>query len=44
MESTGKTYKSHAATIWRWASEDSHKASKQGGGLPDYSCGEGESL
>ena len=44
MESTGKTYKSHAATIRRWASEDSAKASKQGGGLPDYSCGEGESL
>ena len=44
MESTGKTYKSHDATIRRWASEDSAKASKQGGGLPDYSCGEGESL
>ena len=44
MESTGKTYKSHAATIRRWASEDSAKASRQGGGLPDYSCGEGESL
>lgn len=44
MESTGKTYKSYAATIRRWASEDSHKASTKGGGLPDYSCGEGESL
>ena len=44
MESTGKTYKSHAATIRRWASEDSAKASRQDGGLPDYSCGEGESL
>ena len=44
MESTGKTYKSHAATIRRWATEDSSKASTKGGGLPDYSCGEGESL
>ena len=44
MESTGKTYKSHAATIRRWAAEDSAKTRKQGGGLPDYSCGEGESL
>ena len=44
MESTGKRYKSHAATIRRWASEDSSKTSKKGGGLPDYSCGEGESL
>ena len=43
MESTGKTYKSHVATIRRWASEDSSKASTKGG-LPDYSCGEGESL
>ena len=46
MESTGKTYKSHAATIRRWAVEDSRKATggKQGGGLPDYSYKEGESL
>ena len=40
MESTGKTYKSHAATIRRWAAKDG----KQGGGLPDYSYKEGESL
>ncbi len=40
MESTGKTYKSHAATIRRWAAKDG----RQGGGLPDYSCKEGESL
>lgn len=46
MESTGKKYKSHAATIQRWASEDSQKATSgtKGGGLPDYSYKEGESL
>ena len=46
MESTGKTYKSHAATIRRWAAEDSRKATSgtKGGGLPDYSYKEGESL
>ena len=40
MASTGKTYKSHAATIRRWAREDRHK----GKGVSDYSCKEGESL
>ena len=40
MASTGKTYKSHAATIRRWAKEDRHK----GKGVSDYSCKEGESL
>ena len=40
MASTGKTYKSHAATIRRWAKEDRHK----GKGASDYSCKEGESL
>ena len=46
MESTGRKYKSHAATIQRWASEDSQKAASgaKGGGLPDYSYKEGESL
>ena len=39
MASTGKTYKSHAATIRRWAKEDRRK-----GGISDYSCKEGESL
>ena len=42
MESTGKRYRSHAATIRCWASEDSHKAT--GGGLTDYTYKEGESL
>ena len=40
MASTGKTYKSHAATIRRWAKEDSRKRKN----MPDYSCKEGESL
>ena len=46
MESTGRKYKSHAATIQRWASEDSQKAASgaKGGGLPDYTYKEGESL
>ena len=40
MTSTGKTYKSHAATIRRWAAEDLRKANN----IPSYSCEEGESL
>ena len=40
MASTGKTYKSHAATIRRWAKEDRRK----GKGVSDYSCKESESL
>ena len=38
MASTGRTYKSHAATIRRWVTKDKK------GGIPDYSCKEGESL
>ena len=41
MASTGKTYKSHAATIRRWAKEDRRKGK---GGISDYSCKEDESL
>ncbi len=41
MASTGKTYKSHAATIRRWIADDRRKGK---GGLADYSCKEGESL
>ena len=44
MESTGKTYKSHAATIRRWAAEDKNKTAAKPGGIPDYSYKEGESL
>ena len=40
MASTGKTYKSHAATIRRWAKEDRSK----GKGESDYSCKDDESL
>ena len=40
MASTGKTYRSHIATIRRWVREDRHK----GKGVSDYSCKEGESL
>ena len=40
MKSTGKQYQSHAATIRRWAAEDGRK----GGGLPNYTYKEGESL
>ena len=45
IASTGKQYHSHAATIYKWAQEDTAKgkaAPKQG--IPDYSCKEGESL
>ena len=45
IASTGKQYCSHAATIYKWAQEDTAKgkaAPKQG--IPDYSCKEGESL
>ena len=45
IASSGRKYKSHAATIFKWAQEDAAKgkaAPKQG--IPDYSCKEGESL
>ncbi len=41
MASTGKTYKSHAATIRRWIADDRRKGKS---GMADYSCKEGESL
>ena len=41
MASTGKTYKSHAATIRRWITSDRSKGKC---GLADYSCKEGDSL
>ena len=40
MASTGKTYRSHAATVRRWAAEDRRK----GKATPDYSYTEDESL
>ncbi|MDD2971762.1 MAG: phage replisome organizer N-terminal domain-containing protein [Lachnospiraceae bacterium] len=39
MASTGKQYKSHIATIRRWAAADGKQS-----GMPDYSYKEGESL
>ena len=45
IASTGKHYKSHAATIYKWAQEDAAKSKgtpKQS--IPDYSCKEDESL
>jgi len=43
MESTGRSYQNHVATIRRWAENDKTKGvPKQG--IPDYTCKEGESL
>ena len=43
MESTGRGYQNHAATIRRWAENDKAKGvPKQG--IPDDTCKEGESL
>ena len=43
IASTGKQYHSHAATIYKWAQEDTAKATPKKG-IPDYSYKEGESL
>lgn len=43
IASTGKNYKNHAATILRWAADDTARG-KPKKGIPDYSCKEGESL
>ena len=45
IASKGTKYRSHAATIYKWAQEDAAKgkaAPKQG--IPEYTCKEGESL
>ena len=43
IASSGKKYKNHAATIYKWAQEDAAgKTAKRG--IPDYSYKEGESL
>lgn len=45
IASSGKRYQSHAATIRYWITTDRAKpGKKKGGGLPDYSFKEGESL
>ena len=43
IASSGKQYHNHAATIYKWAQEDSEKALPKKG-MPDYSCSEGDSL
>ena len=43
IASSGKRYKSHAATIYKWAQEDAAKKAPKKG-IPDYSCKEGESF
>ena len=43
IASTGKKYKNHAATIRRWAADDTAKAAPKQG-IPEYTCKEGESL
>ena len=43
IASSGKKYRSHAATIYKWAQEDAAKQ-KPKKGIPDYTCKEGESL
>ena len=44
MESTGKKYKSHAATLRVWAARDRYQQKPRSSGMPDYSFKEGESL
>ena len=43
IASSGRKYKSHAATIYKWAQEDAAKKAPKKG-IPDYTCKEGESL
>ena len=43
IASTGKKYKNHAATIRRWAADDTAKAAPKQG-IPDYTYKEGQSL
>ena len=44
MESTGKKYKSHAATLRVWAARDRNQQKPRSSGMPDYTFKEGESL
>ena len=43
IASSWRKYKSHAATIFKWAQEDAAKKAPKKG-IPDYTCKEGESL
>lgn len=42
IASSGRKYKSHAATIFKWAQEDAAKKAPKKG-IPDYTCKEGKS-
>ena len=44
MESSGKKYKSHAATLRVWAARDRNQQKPRSSGMPDYTFEEGESL
>ena len=45
MESKGKSYRNHAATLRSWAARDkSRQKPPHGGGIPNYSYKDGESL
>ena len=45
MESKGKSYRNHAATLRNWAARDkSRQKPPHGGGIPNYSYKDGESL
>ena len=41
IASTGKKYRNHAATIRRWAADDTAKAAPKQG-IPDYTYKEGQ--
>ena len=43
IASSGKKYRSHAATIYKWSQEDAANGALKKG-IPDYTCKEGESL
>ena len=43
IASTGKKYQNHAATMRRWAADDTERATAKHR-IPDYTCKEGESL
>lgn len=43
IASSGKNYHSHAATIYKWAQEDTNKTMPKKG-IPDYSYSEEDSL
>ena len=44
MQSEGKQYADHAATMRRWAANEYSKRAAPKQGIPDYTYKEGESL